>query len=102
MLVDCNENQDHIDVVQKINIVYFSKCHNPNSVPKRGCPMTGHYLPNTLITGGRLNHVFTSSPEGDKKMLAHELGMPLDEIESVVDDMEYIDKYGINTKIFGL
>jgi len=40
--------------------------------------------------------------EGDKKMLAHELGMPLDEVESVVDDMEYIDKHGINTKIFGL
>ena len=40
--------------------------------------------------------------EGDKKMLAHELGMPLDEVESVVDDMEYIDKHGINTKILGL
>ena len=26
--------------------------------------------------------------EGDKKMLAHELGMPLDEVESVLDDME--------------
>ena len=40
--------------------------------------------------------------EGDKKMLAHDLGMPLDEVESVVDDMEYIDKNSINTKIFGL
>ena len=40
--------------------------------------------------------------EGDKKMLANDLGMPLDEIESLVDDMEYIDKNGINTKIFGL
>ena len=40
--------------------------------------------------------------EGDKKMLAHDLGMPLDEIESLVYDMEYIDKHGINTKIFGL
>ena len=40
--------------------------------------------------------------EGDKKMLAHDLGMPLDEIESLVDDMEYIENHGINTKIFGL
>jgi hypothetical protein len=40
--------------------------------------------------------------DGDKKMLAHELGMPLDEIEANIDDMECVDKNGINTKIFGL
>ena len=40
--------------------------------------------------------------EGDKKMLAYELGMPLDEIEATIDDMEYIDKHVINTIIFGL
>jgi len=28
--------------------------------------------------------------------------MPLDEVESAIDDMEYIDKHGLNKKIFGL
>ena len=38
----------------------------------------------------------------DKEWLAYELGMPLDEIEATIDDMEYVDKHGLNKKIFGL
>ena len=45
------------------------------------------------------NYKFTDK---DKEWLAYELGMPLDEIEANIDDMEYIDKHGLNKKIFGL
>jgi len=38
----------------------------------------------------------------DKEWLAYELGMPLDEIEATIDDIEYVDKHGLNKKIFGL
>ena len=40
--------------------------------------------------------------DNDKKLLAYELGMPIDEIESTIDDIEYVDKHGLNKKIFGL
>jgi len=28
--------------------------------------------------------------------------MPIDEIEASIDDIEYVDKHGLNKKIFGL
>tara|TARA_R110002051_G_scaffold240151_1_gene300716 strand:- start:49 stop:195 length:147 start_codon:yes stop_codon:yes gene_type:complete len=38
----------------------------------------------------------------DKEWLAHELGMPIDEIEASIVDMDYIDTHGFNKKLFGL
>lgn len=40
--------------------------------------------------------------EKDKKWLGKDLGMPIDEIDSLIDDMNYIDSNGLNTRIFGL
>ena len=45
------------------------------------------------------NYKFTDK---DKEWLAYELGMPLDEIEATIDDIEYVDKHDLNKKIFGL
>ena len=40
--------------------------------------------------------------EKDTKGLAKDLGMPIDEINSLIDDMNYIDSNSLNTRIFGL